>query len=223
MAIAKRGWQVMDLLHTSLPAFHLSWHSLVYSVLTHCAARGLSTHLLFGLNAGMLGILAWRMTPSLTSGLVLAALFIASSEMLQVHAVAMSEPLFIFLSLLSFWMFDLYFERPPSSVGRGVAGEWWWLVACATFAGWAYLTRYAGLALAATFIVAISILRTNWRKRFTSIGIFLAGFLPWALGWAIRNRIVAGNATNRTFAWHPITSENLTVGRVRGFGISHPC
>ena len=31
--------------------------------------------------------------------------------MFQVHAVAMSEPLFIFLSLLSFWMFDLYFER----------------------------------------------------------------------------------------------------------------
>jgi len=169
--------------------------------------------LLFGMNAGMLGVLAWRMTPSLTSGLVLAALFITSSEMFQVHAVAMSEPFFIFLSLLAFWMFDLYFERPPSSVGRGIAGEWWWLVACAVFAGWAYLTRYAGLALVATFVVAICILRSNWRKRFTSIGIFLAGFLPWALGWAIRNRIVAGNATNRTFAWHPITSGNLAIGR----------
>ncbi len=169
--------------------------------------------LLFGMNAGMLGILAWRMTPSLISGLVLAALFITSSEMFQVHAVAMSEPLFIFLSLLSFWMFDLYFERPPSSVGRGIAGEWWWLVVCAMFAGWAYLTRYAGLALAATFIVAICILRSNWRKRFTSMGIFLAGFLPWVAGWTIRNRLVAGNATNRTFAWHSITSENLGIGR----------
>jgi 4-amino-4-deoxy-L-arabinose transferase-like glycosyltransferase len=133
--------------------------------------------------------------------------------MLQVHAVAMSEPLFIFLSLLSFWMFDLYFERPPSSVGRGIAGEWWWLVACAMFAGLAYLTRYAGLALAATFIVAICILRSNWRKRFTSIGIFLAGFLPWVLGWAFRNRLVAGNATNRTFAWHFLTDENVRIGR----------
>jgi hypothetical protein len=77
----------------------------------------------------------------------------------------------------------------------------------------AYLTRYAGLALAATFIVAICILRTSWRKRFTSIGIFLAGFLPWVLGWAIRNQIVAENATNRTFVWHPITPENLGIGR----------
>ena len=168
--------------------------------------------LLFGLNAGLLGIVTWRMTPSLTSGLVIAALFVSNSEMLQVHAVAMSEPLFIFLSLLSFWMFDLYFERPPSSVGRGVAGEWWWLVACAMFAGMAYLTRYAGLALVATFIVAICVLRTSWRKRFVSIGIFMAGFLPWALGWAIRNRLEAGNATNRTFVWHPIIAENITTG-----------
>lgn len=169
--------------------------------------------LLFGLNAGLLGVLVWRMTPSLTAGIVIATLFVTSGEMLQIHAVAMSEPLFIFLCLLSFWMFDLYFEFPPSSVGKGIAGEWWWLVACASFSGMAYLTRYAGLALAATFIVAICILRTSWRKRFTTIGIFLAGFLPWVLGWAIRNRLVAESATNRTFVWHPITTENLSIGR----------
>ena len=169
--------------------------------------------LLFGLNAGLLGVLAWRMTPSLTAGLVLAALFVGSGEMLQVHAVAMSEPLFIFLSLLSFWMFDLYFEFPPSSVGKGIAGEWWWLVACASFTGVAYLTRYAGLALVATFLVAICLLRTSWRKRFTSTGIFLAGFLPWVFGWALRNRLVAENSTNRTFVWHPITAENIHIGR----------
>jgi len=168
--------------------------------------------LLFGLNAGLLGILVWRMTPSLTAGLVIAALFVTNSEMLQVHAAAMSEPLFIFLSLGAFWNFDLYFERPPSSVGRGIAGEWWWLVTCGAFSGMAYLTRYAGLALVATFIFAITILRSTWRKRFTSIGIFLAGFLPFALGWFLRNRLVAENATNRTFAWHPILADNFTIG-----------
>jgi hypothetical protein len=168
--------------------------------------------LLFGLNAGLLGVLVWRMTPSLSAGLVIAALFIANGDLLQVHTVAMSEPLFIFFTLLSFWMFDLYFERPPSTVGKGVAGEWWWLTACASFAGLAYLTRYAGLALAATFLAAIFVLRTTWRKRLTSIGIFLAGFLPWFLVWALRNRIIADNATNRAFAWHPITAENLNTG-----------
>jgi len=57
--------------------------------------------LLFGLNAALLGILGWRMTPSLIAGVVLAALFVTSGEMFSVHAVAMSEPLFIFLSLLA--------------------------------------------------------------------------------------------------------------------------
>lgn len=159
--------------------------------------------LLYGLNAGLLGILAWRMTPSLTAGIILSGLFVLCAEMLQVHAVAMSEPLFIFLSLLSFWMFDLYFERDH---------HWLWLVACGTFVGMAYLTRYAGLALLATFVVALVILQDGWKKRVISIGIFVASTLPWMLGWAIRNRLVAENATNRTFAWHPITAENIQLG-----------
>ncbi len=163
--------------------------------------------LLFGLNAGLLGILAWRMTPSLSAGLVIAALFVLNSEILQVHAVAMSEPLFIFFSLLSLWTFDLYFERH---------NHWLWLLLCGTFVGMAYLTRYAGLALVATFIVALIILRDSWRKRFVSVGIFLAAVLPWILGWGIRNRLVAENATNRVLAWHPITPDNLQIG-VRAF------
>ena len=159
--------------------------------------------LLFGLNAGLLGILAWRMTPSLSAGLVIAALFILNSEILQVHAVAMSEPLFIFLCLLSLWMFDLYFERH---------NHWLWLVLCGTFVGMAYLTRYAGIALVATFIVALMILRDSWRTRLTSIGIFLASVLPWIAGWAIRNSLAAENATNRALAWHPVTVENIRMG-----------
>lgn len=159
--------------------------------------------LLFGLNAALLGILAWRMTPSLMAGLLLAGLFVANGEMLRVHAVAMSEPLFIFLSLLSFWMFDLYFERHH---------HWLWLTLCAIFVGMAYLTRYAGLALVGTYLIALLVLHTNWRKRLTSMGIFLAGVLPWILGWAVRNRLVAENATNRVLAWHPVTSENVHMG-----------
>lgn len=166
------------------------------------AARWVNA-VLFGLNAALLGILGWRMTPSLTAGVVLAALFVTSGEMFSVHAVAMSEPLFIFLSLLSFWMFDLYFERHH---------HWLWMIACGTFVGMAYLTRYAGLALVATFVAALFILHTTWRKRLASTGILLASASPWVLGWSIRNRLIAGNATNRAFAWHPLTSENIEPG-----------
>jgi hypothetical protein len=80
------------------------------------------------------------------------------------------------------------------------------------FVGAAYLTRYAGLALVATFVAALIVLHIDWRKRLTSVAIFLAGVLPWILGWGMRNRLVAENATNRVLAWHPITSENLRMG-----------
>lgn len=165
------------------------------------AARFINA-LLFGLNAGLLGILAWRMTPSLTAGLVLAGLFVLCADLLQVHTVAMSEPLFIFLSLLSFWMFDLYFERNYHL----------WLGACATFVGMAYLTRYSGLALLATFVVALLILKKGWKQKLIASSMFIAGTLPWILGWTIRNKLVAENATNRIFVWHPITAENLQIG-----------
>lgn len=155
---------------------------------------------LFGLNAALLGILGWRMTKSLPAGLILAALFVANDSLLRVHATAMSEPLFIFLSLLSFWMFDLYFERDT---------HWLWLASCGTFVGWAYLTRYSGLALVATFLVALVILHDTWHKRLVSVGVFLLSVLPWIIGWAIYNELVGGTATNRVLVFHPITASNF--------------
>ena len=158
--------------------------------------------LLFGASAFILGILAWRMTPSLTAGLVLAGLFVLSGDLLQVYSAAMSEPLFIFLSLLAIWTFDLYFERD----------QHWWLGACATFVGIAYLTRYSGLALIATFVAALLILPGRWKRKLILSTLFVVGTLPWILAWTIRNRLVAENATNRILAWHPITNENISIG-----------
>jgi MFS family permease len=114
----------------------------------------------------------------------------------------MSEPLFIFLSLLAIWTFDLYFERD----------QHWWLGACATFVGIAYLTRYSGLALIATFVAALLILPGRWKQKLILSALFVAGTLPWILAWTIRNRLVAENATNRILAWHPITHENISIG-----------
>jgi 4-amino-4-deoxy-L-arabinose transferase-like glycosyltransferase len=158
--------------------------------------------LLFGASAFVLGILAWRMTPSLTAGLVLAGLFVLSGDLLQVYTAAMSEPLFIFLSLLAIWTFDLYYERDRH----------WWLGACAIFVGIAYLTRYSGLALIATFVAALLILPRRWQHKLILSGLFVAGTSLWILAWTIRNSLVAENATNRLLAWHPITRENISIG-----------
>jgi 4-amino-4-deoxy-L-arabinose transferase-like glycosyltransferase len=157
---------------------------------------------LFGLNAVLLGILGWRMTRWLPAGILLSLMFVLNDSLLRLHASALSEPLFIFLTLLSFWMFDLYHERDS---------HWLWLVACGTLVGAAYLTRYAALALAATIVIAVLLLNSNWRRRLVSLGIFATSLVPWIAGWAYRNYIIAGTTTNRVLAWHPITQSNLDI------------
>jgi hypothetical protein len=159
--------------------------------------------LLFGLNTGLMGILGWRMTKSLFAGLALAGLFVLNGSLLQVHASALSEPLFISMSLLSFWVFDLYIERDT---------HWLWLVVAASLVGIAYLTRYAGLGLALTFLAALFLLHSTWRKRWISAGIFTASLMPWIAGWALHNELAGGSVTNRVLVWHPISADNLDAG-----------
>ncbi len=174
-------------------------------------ARLLNT-LLFGVNAALLGLLGWRMTKSSIAGIVLAALFIVNDSLLRVHAVAMSEPLFLFFGLLAFLCFDIFLS--PREGGRGEG----WLVVTGLLTSLAYLTRYSGLALVATFVVTLILLNDTWKKRLISTAIFLASFMPLVIAWSIRNRIVAGNATNRTTVWHPVTPETLEEG-LRTFSV----
>ena len=158
--------------------------------------------LLFGANAALLGLLGWKMSRSRAAGLALALLFTGNAVLLGVHSYALSEPLFLFFSLISFLLFALYFdgERPAWLAGTGVA------------VGLAYLTRYAGLALLATFMVALVFLHAAWRKRIASLLILLGSAAPWMLAWSLRNVLLAGNTTNRTLQWHPVTFENIHRG-----------
>ena len=177
-------------------------------------ARLLNT-LLFGVNAALLGLLGWRATKSSVAGIVLAALFVVNDPLLRVHAVAMSEPLFLFFSLLAFLSFDNYLSPCSDDFSRPMLTNKFvttWLILTGILSSLAYLTRYSGLALVATFVVALILLNDTWKKRFTSVAIFLAGFVPLVLAWSLRNRMVAGNATNRTAVWHPVKAETLEQG-----------
>ncbi len=168
---------------------------------------------LFGANAFLLGVIGWRMTKSQTAGVTLALLFAVNASLFNAHAVAMSEPLYIFFSLAAFLTFSKYFAPSlPSPLGtRSAQGEGC-LIATGILTAFAYLTRYAGLALLATFLLALILLHDTLRKRLASTGVFLASAIPFLLGWGIRNKIVADNATNRTLVYHPLTAENIETG-----------
>lgn len=175
--------------------------------------------LLFGVNAFLLGLLGWRMTKSSLAGIVAAVLFVVNDSLLRVHAVAMSEPLFLFFSLLAFLCFDLYLSPRSDDFSRQATKvATTWLILAGLLSSLAYLTRYSGLALVATFVVALILLNDTWKKRIASTAIYLVSFLPLVIAWSVRNRIVAGNATNRTSVWHPVTPETLEEG-LRTFSV----
>jgi len=85
--------------------------------------------LLFGLNIAFTGWVGWRMTRSRIAGVLAAALTLLSSSLLYIHTRAMSEPLYVFLTLLSFLLLDYYFERSKSyylvALGLCLVGHTW--------------------------------------------------------------------------------------------------
>ncbi len=164
--------------------------------------------ILFGANTILIGLLGWRMTRSRAAGLWLAALFMLDASLLRVHLFAMSEAPYITLSLAAFILFELYFSRQRQTSMLILAG---------VASGLAFLTRYSALALLPTFILALFLFNNTptghvWRARLTASGLFLAGALPWMAVWFVRNMLAAGNATNRTFQYHPITADNIQPG-----------
>ena len=158
--------------------------------------------LLFGLNIALTGWVGWRMTASRIAGVLAASLTMLSSSLLYIHTRAMSEPLYIFLMLLSFLLLDYYFEQPKN----------YYLVALGFVLGWAYLARYAALSLLATVIAVLLITHKNWRERLKSVVILALSAFPWILAWSVRNRVVGGSFTNRVLGWHPIKLDNWELG-----------
>lgn len=183
------------------------------------AARALHI-LLFALNTGLMGVLGWRMTRWQPAALLLALLFAANAQLLKIHAYVLSEPLFLFFSLLAFLVFDFSLERRSSSspapgapkTGYSSLITDYWLLLNGFLAGLAFLTRYSGLALIATFLVAIFLFQTDWRSRLLKMGQFLVGVLPPAAAWFIRNTLAADSVTNRIFQYNPIELKNIRFG-----------
>jgi len=188
------------------------------------AARALNI-LLFAANTALMGLLGLRMTKSQAASMGLAVLFVTNADLLRIHAQVLSEPLFIFFSLLAFLAFDVSLERcsscnpapgAPKSGNRSLITDNRllksdsWLLLTGFLIGLAVLTRYSGLALIATVLAAIFLLSTQSRLR--RILFFLAGVIPPITTWFIRNSRLADSATNRIFHFNPIEVSNIRTG-----------
>jgi hypothetical protein len=157
--------------------------------------------LLFGANIALVGLLLLRHArASPWLALVGAFLVVASQDMLLVHAIALSEPLFLFTGLSGLVLLGDWSDRPRPAL----------LVAAASLAALAFLTRYAGAALVAAGLAVPLLLGDRApRRRVGALAAFAAiSCVPAAL-WMLRNWLLAGTTAGHELAYHPITSRNL--------------
>jgi 4-amino-4-deoxy-L-arabinose transferase-like glycosyltransferase len=135
--------------------------------------------------------------------LTAAALFLVGGSMLDLHAYALTEPLFLWLALTGFWLLSDHLET---------AVVWKLLLAALLFA-LASLTRYAGFALIGAGGLALLLLsQADWRERFKWVVIFGATAVSPLFLWLLRNRLTAGVETGRAFVFHPLSRAHLQQG-----------
>ncbi|MCX6071573.1 MAG: hypothetical protein NTU91_12080 [Chloroflexi bacterium] len=181
----------------------LTRHPPLYSLLLAAlnasgVALPIAGRLVSGLALGLTSVLAgasvWRGTRSRLLMLLALVWVLVSAPVLNVFSWAMSEPLYVVLSLAALLAIDALLASPGPRVVLVAAG----------LAALAFLTRYVGVLL----ILGCGLLlaREAARHRFSwrDLGIFFViACAPMAI-WLARCLAVAGNATGgRTLAYNP--------------------
>jgi hypothetical protein len=129
-----------------------------------------------------------------------ALLVLISPVMIEIYAMAWSEPLALSLGFLAIYLTARYLDdskRPG-------------LLAAAAVSGLAFLTRYPGAAFIGAALLGICFLtQASWKRRISDAFLFGAiSCLPTAL-WLARNFHATGSLTGRAFCVHPVTRKQL--------------
>ncbi len=149
--------------------------------------------LIFGSNIILFGYLCYRYTHSELAGILGACFCLFSPILLDVNIAAFSEGLYIAFLLPGLFLIN---ESLADLKVRS-------LLLAAGFTALCSLTRYVGLTVILTGWLAILFLNGfPLKKKVEAAALYgSASALPIAL-WTLRNWIIAGSTTNRTFAVH---------------------
>jgi hypothetical protein len=137
-------------------------------------------------------------SPVYTAGALV--LLVNAPNLWDTSLFAMTEPLYMVLSLSTLLLLDMYF----SSSRR------YWLILSSLLAGLALVTRYVGFSLiAAGFLVILIQKEKPWNQKIREIVVIgVLSLIPF-IAWAVRNTLVAGTSTNRTLAFIPFAPGEL--------------
>ena len=155
---------------------------------------------LFVFNMGVTGYLAYRLTRSRASWVVAALLFVLSSAFIKIHTMAMSDGLYLALSMTGLVVLDMYLR------GRRTP----FLIVSALVVGAAFLTRYVGasLVIVGCLALAMDAKRTVTARAMAAAAFGFISTVPM-LVWLGYTRAGADRVANRVLAWHPIGASFL--------------
>lgn len=191
------------------PLFSITLSGLMLTGIDALLASRVLNILLFGGNILLVGLMANTLTGSFIFSLLSAVFFAISSPIFVAHSFAMTEPLFLFLSLLALIEFLSYWQKP----------QIFKLLLAGTLTGLAILTRYVGAAVFLTVVLLIVLLPKQSFEGFITLKrrviavfgyVFSSLILPTL--WLIRNYLVSDNPANRQLAFHPIPSYKINEG-----------
>jgi hypothetical protein len=165
--------------------------------------------LLYGIDTILFSWLVWKLTRSRWLVLLAAGVMAFSSVNLREYSWLMSEPLYICLLLVSFLIAADYFESRKSGL----------ILVLGILSGLMYATRYVGLSMLLTWLVAICLFIPGWREKLRQAGLFLLTSLPFLLAVMVRNYLLTGSTGNRNFIlhWAPFTKIAYGIQRFWGW------
>jgi hypothetical protein len=149
---------------------------------------------LFSINIYFSGFLLFAALGSWQLALLGSLFTLTAFPLVQAHAMAWSEALFIMLELLSLLLLLQYLKKPRRRN----------LLLASALSGVSVLSRYAGFALVASGLIGILFLGAREQRNKLADALVFAGIavLPAAL-WSARNWHVSGNLFNRAVSFHP--------------------
>lgn len=179
------------------------------------AARFLNA-ILFGVNVGLVAALVYLMTSRNFLTAIIAVFFLLTTRpLLELHSMAITEPLYIAFSLACIFFLSVYVENPSLSL----------LIVSSLCLGFASVTRYIGIAFlpAALVIVYMRSERPQLSIRFRDTLIWcLLSCVPLGI-LILRNLMVAGSAAGRSLVFHPVSPSQFVYDVFRSMlGFIYP-
>jgi hypothetical protein len=174
------------------------WPPLYPIILALLSLPGLdpihSSHLVsvagYSLAIFLAALFAFRVSKKVSFLVLISLLLLSNASILNTFSWAMSEALYIPVSLLSLYLLYEYMEKNRNA----------YLLASTAFIGLAMVTRYIGIALLPVWLIILAMNdQVHLREKIKNglYGVTLA-CLP-LLAWFIRNDIVFGSGTGRKF------------------------